>query len=59
MHFGSWWIQPGIFYQAKGNQIRNGLVAVEFLLTDQPQDGGGFCFIPSLLPLGAFDLIAS
>jgi len=46
MHFGHWWIHPGIFYQTMGAQIRNGLVAVEFLLTDQPEDGGGFCFIP-------------
>src|SRR2546423_13529068 len=46
MHFGSWWIQPGIFYRAQGPQIRNGMVVVEFLLSDQPEGGGGFCFIP-------------
>jgi ectoine hydroxylase-related dioxygenase (phytanoyl-CoA dioxygenase family) len=46
LHFGHWWIHPGIFYEARGPQIRNGLIAVEFLLSDQPPGAGGFAFIP-------------
>lgn len=46
LHFGHWWIHPGVFYEARGPQIRNGLIAVEFLLTDQPEGSGGFVCIP-------------
>jgi ectoine hydroxylase-related dioxygenase (phytanoyl-CoA dioxygenase family) len=46
LHFGHWWIHPGVFYEARATQIRNGLIAVEFLLSDQPDGAGGFVFIP-------------
>jgi hypothetical protein len=45
LHFGEPFPQDGIWYQARGGTLRSGLLAVEFLLSDQPAGGGGFCAI--------------
>jgi hypothetical protein len=46
LHFGQWWIHPGVWYRVVRDQIRNGVVVVEYVLTEQHRDGGGFAFIP-------------
>jgi ectoine hydroxylase-related dioxygenase (phytanoyl-CoA dioxygenase family) len=45
LHFGEHFPQDGVWYQARGGSLRSGLLAVEFLLTDQPAGRGGFCAI--------------
>jgi hypothetical protein len=45
LHFGQPFPQDGVWYQARGGTMRSGLLAVEFLLTDQPAGRGGFCAI--------------
>ncbi len=45
LHFGQPFPQDGVWYQARGGTLRSGLLAVEFLLTDQPAGNGGFCAI--------------
>lgn len=45
LHFGEPFIQDGIWYQCRGGALRSGLLAVEFLLTHQPEGRGGFCAI--------------
>lgn len=45
LHFGQPFPQDGIWYQARGGTMRSGLLAVEFLLTDQLAGRGGFCAI--------------
>ena len=45
LHFGEPFPQDGIWYQARGGTMRSGLLAVEFLLSDQPPGRGGFCAI--------------
>jgi ectoine hydroxylase-related dioxygenase (phytanoyl-CoA dioxygenase family) len=45
LHFGQPFPQDGVWYQARGGTLRSGLLAVEFLLTDQPAGRGGFCAI--------------
>jgi len=45
LHFGQPYPQDGVWYQARGGTIRSGLLVAEFLLTDQPAGGGGFCAI--------------
>jgi hypothetical protein len=52
LHFGEPFPQDGVWYQARGGTLRSGLLAVEFLLTDQPTGRGGFCASPARMGCG-------
>lgn len=46
LHFGEYFVQAGAWYVSRSGGIRSGMVTLEFLLSDQPEGGGGFSAIP-------------
>ena len=47
LHFGLPFPMDGIWYQARGGTLRSGLLAVEFLLSDQPAGPAAFALSPA------------
>jgi hypothetical protein len=46
IHFGQHFMQAGAWYVSRAGGLRSGMLTVEFMLSDQPEGGGGFCAIP-------------